>query len=227
MNPRVVKSSFAPSDWALRDLAARVAKFLYAIATNVSLRGQMQSAGYSRDDHAEGQALLVAACEYQTSGYDLAEDAAAKAAEAELVAWASVNIGRYRAAVERLHPEHLTLFAQLEWHTPAEAVLAVDKLLRRLSELSWRPPSMVRRLLERRGLTTSERTRLQGLVGAAQGANVPGPGDSSALERGEEGSTSPEVLALYCWYADWVATARAVVRRKDWLVRMGVVRRGG
>lgn len=223
MNPRVAELSSEPSDWALRDLAARVAKFLYAIATNVSLRGEMQSAGYTPADHAEGLALLLAACEYQTTGYDRAEDAAAKAAEAELVTWASANVGRYRAAVERLHPDHLGLFAQLEWHTPAEAVLAVDKLLRRLSELPWRPPSMVRRLLERRGLTGAERTRLQGLVEAAQGANVPG----GTLERTRDGSVTPEVRALYHWYADWVATARAVVRRKDWLVRMGVVRRGG
>lgn len=227
MNPRVAKSASEPSDWALRDLAARVAKFLYAIATNVSLRGEMQSAGYTPADHAEGLALLQVACEYRDNGYDRAEDAAAKAAEAELVTWASANVGRYRAAVERLCPEHLTLFAQLEWRTPAEAVLAVDKLLRRLSDLPWRPPSMVRRLLERRGLTATERTRLQALVDAAKGANVPGGGDLDALERTEAGATSPEVLALYNWYADWVATARAVVRRKDWLGSMGVVRRGG
>jgi hypothetical protein len=228
MHHRAAESTSEPSEWALRDLAARVATFLYAIAANVSLRGEMQAAGYTPADHEEGQALLCGACNYRTTGYDRAEDTAARSAETALATWASRDLARYRAAVERVHPEHLALFAELEWQTPAEAILVVDRLLRRLSELPPRGAARaVLKVLERRGLTVSERSRLQELVHAAQLATVPGTLSPPAAlgVGGEAPEIAAEVLALYRWYADWSVTARTVVRRKDWLERMGVVRR--
>lgn len=277
MNQRVVEPTSEPSAWALRNLAARAATFLYAIAADVSLRGVMRTAGYTLADHEEGQTLLRAACAYRASGHDSAEDVMARRAEAALFAWATTHLERYRVAIERVHPEQSTLFAQLACTTPAQAVLAVDILLRRVAALPSRGrASSVRKTLARRGLTPDERTRLQELVNAAQAVTTPeldaevasassagassagalgergrrsvagtssgpeqtlgsgtarelertsGSGNSGELERTEPGRVSPEVLALYRWYADWAVTARAVVRRKDWLERMGVYRR--
>lgn len=262
MNQRVVEPTSQPSEWALRNLAARAATFLYAIAADVSLRGVMRTAGYTLADHEEGQTLLCAACAYRASGHDSAEDVTARRAEAALFAWATTHLERYRVAIERVHPEQSMLFAQLTCTTPAQAVLAVDTLLRRVADLPSRGrASSVRKTLARRGLTPDERTRLQELVNAAQAVTTPerdaevarvgvgragalgergrtssagtsvesertsGSGNSGELERTDCGGVSPEMLALYRWYADWAVTARAVVRRKDWLERMGVYRR--
>jgi hypothetical protein len=75
--------------------------------------------------------------------------------------------------------------------------------------------------LVRRGITPEERQRPAALVEAVQGGGVTIEAridDSRAAQ--EQG-----LMKLYAWYSDWAETARAVVRRRDQLIRLGLAKR--
>jgi hypothetical protein len=60
------------------------------------------------------------------------------------------------------------------------------------------------------------------LVVAAQGAGVP----SAAEAQSQSAEQRTQALeALRAWYHDWSETARAVIRRRDYLVMLGLVKR--
>jgi hypothetical protein len=74
--------------------------------------------------------------------------------------------------------------------------------------------------LDKRGITAAMRGQLRALVSVAQAAksdDAPladtAPANQQALE------------ALHRWYRDWSETARAVIRRRDHLIVMGLAKR--
>ena len=81
--------------------------------------------------------------------------------------------------------------------------------------------SAVLATLSRRGLGRAERAELDKVVRAAQLA----PGLRPGMEAPGRSPRESELLALYRWYGDWAATARAVVRRRDYLIAMGLAER--
>ena len=124
----------------------------------------------------------------------------------------------------------LGLFAGIEAPEGDGAmVLALSTLLCRLDEIERRDlpdaprtdgtttssdGAAVLETLTRRGLDQRERERLGACVDAAKAASAP---------RGEGPAHDPrenELVALYRWHADWAATARTVIARKDLLVLM-------
>lgn len=228
-----VELASKPSEWALRELPARAATFLHVLGGHAPMRAAMQSAGYGPGDHDEGLCLLLSACSYGSTGLDPSEDEPAREAAAALEHWARTHVGRLRAAVERLHPEALWLFASFDAGTSSSALLGVARLLEQLQALEADASNAaVLETLARRGFDPRERERLESLVRTAQRAGEPSspaePGSPTVHDspRGEcAASTDEAILALYQWLSDWSTTARAVVRRRDWLIRLGVSRR--
>lgn len=250
--PRALVKAEAPSEWALRDLPARVATFLYVLGNAPEICARMRGGGYSQRDHAEGTALLAAACAYRAGNFDASADDAARASAAELTAWARAHLARLRAALLRLHPEHAALFAGLDTSDEAHAVLSVATCLERVGALeralgsegtagvddtasagrtvsAGRKPGNAEResgavvlvTLEQRKFGAAERARLRALVERAQRAEL-------ALDEHAPSSdgAQDELRRLLRWYEDWALTARAVMGRRDWLVRLGLVRKG-
>jgi hypothetical protein len=224
---RAVELTQLPSEWALRELPARVVVFLRAAGTHPPLRAVLEAGGYGPSEHAEGVRLLAAACPYRDGGLDPADDAEARDAVAELERWAKRHLGRLRAALERLHPD-VRIVPEANGLDGANAVLAVATLLGRVRELDAREPNgAVMETLTRRGLDGATRERLGALVEVAQRADAPSDvpaSGASALGVETEPSAAPdaEMVALHAWFEDWAATARALVERKDWLIRLGL-----
>lgn len=233
-----VELTSMPSEWALRELPARAATFLHTVGGHAPIRAAMQSAGYGRRDHDEGLRLLLAICPYGTGGLDPAEDEPAREASASIQRWARTHVVRLRAAVERLHPEALWVFAGFNRGVTSDALLGTARLLENLRLMAegkaddvhdgHSEPTRVLETLTRRGLGEGERTRLEALVRTAQRATALAPAPQSATSCWVEPSAeAPDaaMLALHAWLSDWSTTARAVLRRKDWLIRLGVSRR--
>ncbi|MCC6553020.1 MAG: hypothetical protein IT372_08360 [Polyangiaceae bacterium] len=103
--------------------------------------------------------------------------------------------------------------------------------------------------LARRGYTKEERARLRGLVDVAC-AGTPDPMDEAEVEDEDdeaEGDGADEIdgggeaddgdgavgsdahtkalLELYAWHKEWSEIARAVVKRRDYLIRLGLAHR--
>lgn len=222
---RAVELALPPSDWQLRELPARVVVFLHAVSSHAPLRATLKAGGYGPEDHAEGLRLLAVACPYRETGLDPADDEVPRAAAAELEGWARRHLKRLRVALERLHPEAALLVHEGPAPDGAEAVLAVATLLERARKLEQaQPKARALMTLAQRGFDRAERMRLLALVRDAQRAVVPRSGGASVVEA--EPRVAPELVALYRWYADWAETARALVARKDWRIRMGLATRG-
>jgi hypothetical protein len=129
--------------------------------------------------------------------------------------------------LERLHPESLSILAGLSVGDESEAVLAVAMLLERLTAIregDTQAPLLV--TLADRGFNEPELARLATLVSTAQRATLPvGVSVAAVAHKAEEDSTDAARLALYRWFVDWSTTAKTFVKRKDWLIRMGLSQR--
>lgn len=221
---RALEPTPPPSEWALRELPARVVMFLRAAGTHPPLRAALEAGGYGPSDHAEGLRLLVAACPYRNGGLDPADDTAARDAVNELERWTKRHLARLRAALERLHPEAARLVPEAGGLDGGEAVLAVATLLGRVGELETREPNgAVLATLAQRGFDDALRRRLGALVEVAQ--RVERPRVVPRIDTEKDDAPDAEMVSLHRWYDDWAATARALIERRDWLIRLGLSER--
>ncbi|HEX6272785.1 MAG TPA: hypothetical protein VFZ53_07095, partial [Polyangiaceae bacterium] len=210
------------------ELPARVVVFLRAAGMHPPLRAALEAGGYGPSDHAEGVRLLAAACPYRDGGLDPADDAEAREAVAELERWAKRHLARLRAALERLHPD-VRIVPEANGLDGANAVLAVATLLGRVRELeranerdARKPSGAVLETLTRRGFDAAMRARLGELVEVAQRADAPNGVSAGGVETETDDAPDAEIVALHAWFEDWASTARALVERKDWLIRLGL-----
>jgi hypothetical protein len=202
----------AASEWAVRELPARAATFLRAVSVHAPIRAALASGGYGPAEHQEGLTLLVMTCSYGQGGTNPQEDDPQRRAEAALLQWGRTHFGRLHAALMRLHPEYAGLFSLGDAERSASAVLSIAALLDALDALAAGAPVLA--TLSSRGRDATVHNRLRGWVNAACEAPTPAPPASdtpdSALQQ------------LHDWYTDWSATARTFIRRKDWLIRLGL-----
>jgi hypothetical protein len=220
------------NEYEKRVLAAtpgKVLTFLRAAATKLEIRAALFAVGYSAEEQAAGWSLLQRATGYVPGVASVSDDAAARAALAEVDAWDEPGFRRISAALERLHPEqHAFVFAGLEAAQGAGSVLSVTSLLDRLDELESSSARTATRVADRaaiatltaRGITPELRRQLRELVRAAQTAEPPRFAGDVAVDEQEAA-----LRALRAWYRDWSETARAVIRRRDHLLMLGLSQR--
>ncbi|XXV29429.1 hypothetical protein WME87_11305 [Sorangium sp. So ce1389] len=87
--------------------------------------------------------------------------------------------------------------------------------------------------LAKRVITREERTRLRQLVDTASGAGAAAEeddeeaiGDAATVRAVVDSREHVEALrALHAWHREWGETVRAVVKRRDFLVRLGLAHR--
>ncbi len=207
-----------PSRTVLIELPERVVVFLRAVGGHAGIRAAMADGGYSEADHEEGCALLVAVCAYGRNRFDPKGSEAARQSVTEIETWMRTHRRRLEAAIARLHPEAVGLFEGLDGADRPDSTIALATLVARVDALP-RVADAVRRTLERRGFGEEERGALMRTIESARsftfsdGDGVPREDRSAELER------------LYHWHSDWAATARALIRRRDYLKMLGLTRR--
>jgi hypothetical protein len=221
-----------PNSYESKVLAAtpgKVLTFLRAAATKLEIRAALFSAGYSAEEQAAGWTLLQQATGYVPGIASATDDAAARSAIAEVDAWDEPGFRRISAALERLHPDqHAFVFAGLEAAQGVGSLLSVTTMLDRLDALESSPARQATRVadqaalatLAKRGITSELRKHLRELVRVAQTAATPTFAANTTVDEQETA-----LRALQAWYRDWSETARAVIRRRDYLLMLGLTQR--
>lgn len=206
-----------PSNSTLAELPARVLTFLIAVATRAPIRALMYEGGYRIEDHAEGWRLLTAAGEIRERAPVGAARCRAQSALEELHVWVTANFRRFRAAMERLHPEWIGLFPEVDSRYSADALLAMARLVERIRRGDASRDASLLATLGQRGLDRAEIERLERLVTDAQRVDDGTNGDEPDVDVRTE-----ELVALYRWYSDWVESAKRFVKRKDYRYALGI-----
>lgn len=210
----------------------RVLTFLRAIGTSLSIRRLMNARGYTDADHKEGWTLL-----HKVSGLTGADspddtDTSVRDAMSTLDNSDEDLYRIVRASLTRLHPAQAAfVLKDLAPATGPDSILSVKNLLDRLDVLEQgRTPASIKEdnaalaTLATRGFTPEERARFRKLVQVAQSAaNVP-PVDPAAEAASEEKLVA-DLIALRAWFEDWSETARAAIKRRDYLIRLGLASR--
>ncbi len=220
----------------LESTLGRALSFLRGVGTSDVIRATLAAHGYDEEEHARGWALLHTVAGYEmrpapakTSG---AETSVATAI-AEIDAWDEPNLRIARAALTRLHPEAATFVLDgLEPAAGAAAVVGVKAFLDRLDALQKSPERKATReedkaaldTLATRGIDANERARLRALVERAEGYTATDLGAERARAARQE-AEDVALKELRVWYDDWAEMARALVKRREHLIRLGLAKR--
>lgn len=226
------------SDQVLEETPARAAKLLNGIGAVPVIRTLMEQGGMTDDDIVEGGKLLVASW-WQLPGAaaerDTDEARQQRAATAELDQWDEPNFARYGAALRRRFPgAHDYVFHDLAASTGAAAVAGVATFLKRLEVLekgtdparqeTKKDDKKAAELVSSRGLTKDERARLGKLVEVAlRPTTTLAPTADHDIER--RAARKAALTELKDWYEEWATVARAVVKKRAYLIRMGLASR--
>jgi len=216
----------------LEETPNRALEFLRGAGLWISIRKILASRGYTDAEHEAGWSLLLN-CSNFNRKFDHTEQATeVREAMIELDATDEPLFRRSRASLDRFHPERAAfVFDGLEPSTEMGAVVSMSKFLGRLDALENSPEREATRtadhaalaILESRGLTKAERVRLAGRVAVAMTGNS---GEAASPDEiAEEQKRVKDLIALRAWYVEWAEMARAVIKRRDQLVRLGLARR--
>ncbi|MEI7894082.1 MAG: hypothetical protein WCI05_13390 [Myxococcales bacterium] len=213
----------------LEETPARALKLLRAVGTSLPIRAALAERGYIEQDHQEGWTLLHAASGYRADGAAAPQvDLAVRDAIRALDEWDEGGFRIVRASLERRHPVQAKIV--LDGIGPSvgpAAVVNVRMLLERLDALAASKnvddqAAMV--TIAKRGLDEAERERLLALVKQAEAAPQVVPVDKSIGEKADAKHVSA-LVALRAWFEEWSEIARASVKRRDYLILLGLAKR--
>ncbi len=224
-----------PSDTILDEINPRALKFLGALSTNAYIRAILAKRGYTDTHHNNGWSLLLRAAGYRRPTGTVRTAPEASGAIATIDAWDEPNFRVARAALAVEFPDQLTfIFQDLEPQTGAGAVVSVTTFLDRLDELeSGKDRKATRKVdqaalarLAERGIDESERKRFRALLGVALSSPPSDDGAPSVIPDPKGASELRDAkVALYNFFAEWSEIARADIKRRDYLIQLGMANR--
>ena len=220
-----------PSRQILEEAPLRVLRFLSAVSRSIEIRAALAGRGYGTADHQEACELLLHLVRYREPPPLPAGPTVAATAQAELDAWYELHVRLVRAALQLRFPEQAHfLLDGLPGVGNGQGLLSVVLLLDRLDAFEQGPAREATRqrdhqalgVLVRRGITAEERARLRELVVRGQSLAASSQDTEGPAHLAEQQET---LRALHMWHREWSETARAVISRRDLLVRLGLTRR--
>lgn len=213
----------------LDNTPTRALAFLRAVGTDPKIHSALAAVGFTDKDVERGWALVRAVFGASQPAAPFVHNPVASAME-QLEAWNGPGFLRARAALRHLHPEQETfVFDGLVVGQGTEAVLAVATFLDRCARLesgkdrkaTHKADLAAIQTLESRGVTKSERKRLAEMVSIVETQAAPLP----ELEPAPVATRDAAIMQLRAWLLDWTDTARAVIKRRDQLIRLGIGKR--
>lgn len=234
-----------PSETVLAQLPARALTFLSTLGRSVPIRAALAERGYTDDDHEEGWSFLHDVSAYRSPTVTSKTTApAVRAAQTTVDAWDEPTFRIIRATLERRFPEQEAfVMGGLAASTGDASVVGVKTLLDRLDELENGKDRKATRkedhgalaILAKKGIDKAERARLRELVQTASRKDMPEAEEElearkKARTEGPDKSTEAHaaaLLKLHAWYREWSETARSVITRRDYLIRLGLAKRKG
>ncbi len=88
-----------------------------------------------------------------------------------------------------------------------------------------RPVASIIQTLQQRAFGLRERRQLAELVRVAQHAQLTHIPETNTVGKPQLSAEERALLELHRWYADWKTTAKSLIRRRDWLLSLGLRKR--
>lgn len=222
-------SRSSPSASTLERTFERMPTFLRAIALYPLISGAMAARGLTRADIQEGWDLLHRSMGLDTMPEVIIVESPARLAIAEIDGRDEDIFRLITSALRRRHRDQYDYVTEgLQAGSGAEAVLGMRRLLERLDALEHAPERAATReadhaalaTLATRGITPAERTHLWQLVTTAQS---PAPAPAPTVNReAAEAARQQALLDLHAWYEEWADVARAVIKKHQLLIYLGL-----
>ncbi|MGH7282192.1 MAG: hypothetical protein ACRELY_11750, partial [Polyangiaceae bacterium] len=169
-------------------------------ANKPEIRRQLQSAGYTDADHAEGWKLLLRVTHTATAPAPESPENDSAKAVAEIESWVGQGFERARAVWERKFPDVEAYVFQDIDGSKAGALYDLATFLDRVSELQ--------NGAARKATRKSDHAALEALAQRGIGSDVL-ESMKSLLKIAQASTTA--VTELHGWLRDWRKTARAVI----------------
>jgi hypothetical protein len=209
---------------------ARVALFLRGVALRVEIRDLLFAVGYTAGEQETAWNLLMATMESsEATPQRVEESGKARAALDALAGLDGSLFRRMHAVLGRFHPEQEAfLFDQIE-EDGARPEVAIGKVCDRLEALAGSPERagtreadrLALQTLAQRGMDAAFFDKLREVVVLAREVVPPAPQPPGPRSEKREKA----LLELHAWYKDWSETARAVIKRRDHLILLGLAKR--
>lgn len=225
-----------PSRQTLEATPLRALPFLSALSRNPMIFNLLKPRGYTLDEHNAGWALFLKAAGYKVTATadTVSFQSEARQAQLELDQWDEPNFRVAQGALRRKHPaQHDFVFeGGLEAAAGAASIVSVSIFLDRLDALEASPERESTRAddlatletLAQRGIDATERQRLRALLAHAQ--SLPSlAGLDPEQAAAQQAQREEDLFALYLWHKDWSGTAATVIKRRDYLVHLGLATR--
>lgn len=214
-------------------ISERGTKFLGAASRVPAIRVLLAGGGYNEVEHARGWELLLGVLGYSSDPVQTASDQIRQnQAIAELDAYDGPSFDRTRAALEHRFPEQAAyVFNGLSAKSGTEAVASVRIFVDRVAALrdGTDPARAATRdadaaatalLAARRIIDANEEQRLRALIAEATRL-----ADAPVMVEPDPGVRQKLARELEAWLRDWRETARVLVTRRDYQIRLGLVER--
>lgn len=211
----------------LQDTVPRAFAFLTGIGTTPVVRSLLLGRGYRKADHDEGWRLARAAAEYTATSAPVADKdvtsaiATLNATDEDLVRIVRSSMRKHRDAIT-------FVLAGVQAVDGPGAVNVVGTILDRLDALengTERPSTRKEdkaaiATLALRGVDATERARLRALVDKVSALD-----ETPVIDNTMPADHLEKLEALRAWFEEWTDVARAVVKRRDYLIRLGLAER--
>jgi len=214
-------------------LTERGTKFLGGASQVPPIRVLLARGGYDEAEHARGWELLLSVLGYRSTPVQVASDQLRQSqAIAELDAYDGPNFDRTRAALDHRFPaQSAYVFEGLTAKTGAESIGSVRTFIDRVAALrdGTDPARSATRdadaaaaalLAARRIIDANEEQRLRGLIAEATRL-----ADAPAAIEPDPSLRQKLARELEAWLRDWRETARVLITRRDYQIRLGLVER--
>ena len=231
-----------PSMYVLAETPMRALNFLSGVARNAGIQHLLATRGWGAADYEQGWSLLHQVAGYSPNGapQPVAPTVASEAI-AGIDAWDEPNFRIASSALRYRFPlQHDFLFAgDLQPARGPESILTVMTFLDRVDALeSGKGRDKAARkddlaavsLLAKKGIHAEERNRVRTLLEqATQAEGLATAGvvidDQAKAERvppEDQGQYEAALRELFYWLDEWTETARVVIKRRDYLIRLGL-----
>ncbi len=223
------------TDETLNEAPADATRLLGAIGAEPSIRTSLHLAGMQDEDIIEGRNLLLACLAAPSASPIVTETEASRSqreAVVELDEWDEPNFARYQAALVRRFPAQARfVFDKLSAARGIDAVRGVATFKARVEALrdgsdpnrtaTRKEDRKAFELLEQRGLTAKHLKHLSALVETALGPTTPLEQTRAAHDEARRKA----LLELKLWVNEWSAVARASIKKRSYLIRLGLANR--
>ena len=215
-----------------RDLVSG-AKFLQGVGTVIPVRLTLIDAGYTKSEHEYGWEKYFFLMGYQ---WEIPENYTTDPVQpyARFERWSKINFRLAKIALKRLHPvQHDYLFSTSPKLTGVAAMAAVYNFLDKIrklregrgvdSEAQLAEDQAAVKTLEKRNIISPEiESELWDLIAEATKLNST---PEEVLDIRETDEYQQKAVEFHEWLKDWRMTARTVIKRRDYLIRLGLVKK--